>query len=289
MTGATFAETSATTLQGFHVGDEGTAVALTAAEVQQQVWASPADGGNFPEPPAPVPVGCVGCHTVTPDGNYISFTAQWPWPVAMAVLGDAGAPVGAAPPWITAGALANLGPNVDDLNYLGGGYVTATNNVDNVMLGIQTFSKSHYATGDRVMVTSVGASLDDPDNSAGIQQPTQPACVGGTSPCVVSQLAWLDLEWTGSGDAGMRPSASPTATRNGGWGILARTGDTNSAATPNWSNDGTTIAYTSVDQGTLDGRLAQPTSGSADIDTIPYAPNVGMPGGGSCNVAAGRF
>jgi hypothetical protein len=276
---ASFATTSTSTnLQGFHVGDEGTTSALTVPQVKQEVWAGPPDGGNFPQPPTLEPVGCIGCHTATPDGNYVGFTAQWPWPNALASVQAANP--GAAPPYLTPGAIANLGPNTGDVNYLGGGYVTATNNVDNVMLGIQTFSSGHYAPGDHVEVTSVGASLDAPDNSSGVLQPTQPACVGGTSPCVVSQLAWINLEWDGSGDAGSRPSAAPGAPSNGGWGILARTGDTNSAGTPNWSNDGGTIAYTSVDQGTKDGRLDQPLAGTnADIKTIPYGGTAGVPGG----------
>jgi hypothetical protein len=174
------------------------------------------------------------------------------------------------------------------VNYLGGSGVTSTNNVDNVMLGIQTFSPKHYgpqAGGytEYIEVSSVGASLDDPDNpGTGLPEGTQPACVGGTSPCVVSKLAWINLAWDGSGDAGSRPSAAPGALSNGGWGILSRgTDDTNfSAGTPNWSNDGTTVAYTSVVQGTKDGRLDQPMAGtSADIKTIPYGGTAGTPGG----------
>jgi hypothetical protein len=114
---------------------------------------------------------------------------------------------------------------------------------------------------------------------------------------VISQLAWINLEWNGAGDAGMRPSAAPTATSNGGWGILARTGDTtNSAGTPDWSHDGTTVAYTSAPPqfSTMDGRLqgpvvggtaaygtAAPTTGqSADIKTIPYTANATVGGAG---------
>jgi len=285
------ASATSTDLQGFHVGDEGTTTALTVSQVQQKVWAGPPDGGNFPQPPALEAVGCIGCHTATPDGNYVGFTGQWPWPNALAsVQADSGAPVGAPPPWLTPGAIANLGPNTNDANYLGGGYITATNNVDDVMLGIQTFSAAHYSATDRVEVTSVGASMDQPDNSAGQQQAIQPACQGGTSPCVVSQLAWIDLQWNGAADAGDRPSAAPAAPSNGGWGILARTGDgaTRSAGTPSWSNDGNTIAYTSVIQGTMDGRLYEPSSGSADIKTIPYTPNAGPGGaGGAATPLAG--
>jgi hypothetical protein len=289
---ASFAASSASTnLQGFHVGDEGTTAALTVPQVQQYgqgVWAGPPDGGNFPQPPKLEPVGCIGCHTATPDGNYVGFTAQWPWPNAIAsVQAEAGAPVGAAPPWLTPGAIANLGPNTNDANWQGGNNVSSTNNVDNVELGIQTFSQAHYATGDRIEIASVGASKDDPDNSSGQPEGIQAACPGGgTTGCVVSQLVWINLEWNGPADAGSRPSAAPAAPSNGGWGILARTGEAanRSAGTPNWSNDGTTIAYTSVIGGTMDGRLDQPTSGSADIYTIPY--NAMTPGPGGAGGAA---
>jgi hypothetical protein len=261
------ANAATTTLQGFHVGDEGTTPALTVAQVQQTVWAGPPDGGNFPTtyPIPPEPVGCIGCHTATPDGNYVAFTAQWPWPNAIAsVQADGGAPVGAAPPWLTPSAIDNLGPNTNDANWAGPaktGNYGPSNNVDAIMLGIQTFSKAHYRTGDRVEVTTVGAALDSP-------VPTTELPTG-----VVSKLIWVDLEFTGATDGG-RPSALTGAPNNGGWGVIA-TGDTNSAGAPDWSHDGNSIAYTSVNGGTEDGRLAKPASGSADVKVVPYTDRVG--------------
>lgn len=255
-----------TTLQGFHVGDEGTTTALTPSQVQQQVWAGPGDGGPFPTsyPIPQEPVACIGCHTATPDGNYVGFTAQWPWPNAIAsVQADAGAPVGAAPPWLTKSAIDNLGPNTNDSNWDGPanksgqyGLTVGSNNVDAVMLGISAFSAGHYQTGDRIEVTTVGASVDEP--TPGMELPTK----------VVTKLTWIDLEFNGITDAG-RPSALPGAPNNGGWGIIA-TGDTNSQGAPSWSTDGTQIAYTSVNGGTEDGRLGAPASGSADVKIVPY-------------------
>ncbi len=260
---------TSTNLQGFQVGDEGTTLALSPTQVQQQVWAQPPTGGNFPQPPVLEPVGCIGCHTSTPDGNYVGFTAQWPWPNALAsVEADSGTPVGAAPPWLTASAINNLGPNTNDANYLGGTYVSATNNVDDVMLGVQTFSQAHYAAGDHIEITSVGAAKDQPDipNTMTLA-PIQPSGV-------TSQLIWINLEFAGDATMG-RPSAAPGALSNGGWGVLARGGDSQSAGTPSWSHDGNTIAYTSVNGGTMDGRLDAPLSGSADVMTIPYANKAG--------------
>jgi hypothetical protein len=295
---ASFATTATSTnLQGFTVGDEGTATVLTPAQVVQKVAAQPPDGGDLV--PALQPVQCIGCHTATPDGLYVGFTAQWPWPNALASV-QAGS-AGAEPPWLTAGAIENLSPNLSSPSlyggaYLGGGYTNSTNNVDNVMLGTQTFSPAHYATGDRIEIAQLGNSLDQPDvPNTTMQAPIQLACQDGTgaAPCVngvvVSELAWINLEWTGLGDAG-RPSAAPAAPTNGGWGILARTGDTNSAGTPNWSNDGMTVAYTSAPEGTMDGRLQGPVAAgdaqppvtppsSADIRWIPYNANNPPPGG----------
>lgn len=272
-----------TNLQGFAVGDETTVTVLTPTEVTQTVLASNPDGGNLST--APQPVTCIGCHAATPDGLYVGFTAQWPWPNVLATVSpDAGTPVGAPPPWLGVGAAQDLNPNIGNQQtpngfYLGGSAVdtptnlTATaNNVDNVMLGIQTFSPAHYQTGDRIEIASLGASLDDPDNTAGQPEGTQASGV-------VSELIWINLEFPTANDAG-RPNAAPAAPSNGGWGVLARTGDSNSAGSPNWSHDGKTVAYTSSNQGTMDGRLDQPKPGTnAVVMTIPYSAMTPGPGG----------
>ncbi len=267
-------DTSATTtnLKGFHIGDEGTTVALNSAQVTQKVDAVPAGGGNLTS--APVAVTCIGCHTSTPDGNYVAFTAQWPWPNALASVNgaaDGGVPVGQPPPWLTAGAAANLSPMLGPASANGETF-WAPPIVNQVMLGVQTFSPAHYSAGDRVVVSSLGAS----QNALSID-------AGNTLTGVVSQLAWFDLEWgTEAPDAGF--AAAPCGTNpappgscltppasNGGWGILARTGDSQSAGAPSWSHnlDGNTdlIAYTSTDVGTKDGRLDQ---GNGDVYLVPY-------------------
>jgi hypothetical protein len=267
-----------TTLQGFHVGDEGVTTALTTQQVQQQVRAEPLDGGNL-QPYATNGVFCIGCHTSTPDGLYVGFTAQWPWANALAsVQADGG--VGSAPPWLTKGAISNLSPNIN------GYYAPPT--VNQVMMGIQTFSAGHYTPGDRVVVASVGAAW----NSLSLQDPGKPTGV-------VSQLAWFDLEYTGQPPMGAPYSpwqssqlTSPlvvapcngstsgcasTTSPTGGWGVLARTGDPNSAGSPNWSHDGKTIAYSSTDVGTKDGRLdcsATPNCKS-DVMLVPYGNRLG--------------
>ncbi len=132
-----------TTLQGFHVGDEGTTPALTSSQVAQTVRAEPVDGGNLT--PQFQQVFCIGCHSATPDGQYVSFTAQWPWPIALASIQSGS--TGAKPPWLSNGAVQNLSPDVKDQ------YSTyyAPPAVNQVMLGVSTFSQGHYQTGDRVL------------------------------------------------------------------------------------------------------------------------------------------
>jgi hypothetical protein len=329
---------TSTQLKGFHVGDEATTVALMSSQVTQTVVASETAVGVTTDPtpspydttcgmPAvacsqPVPVECIGCHTATPDGLYVAFNAQWPWPSAMAALGTAdggaGGAVGTQPSWLTAGAIANLSPlsPLKSINMATSPLNPSTISanwynppiVNQMMLGIQTFSAGHYSDSDRKLVTTLGSTqnafaIDTPDIATG----------------VVSQLAWVDLQWTGTPSAvgaglpvapcgtdppppapgttwaapiapagGQSGAAGPclTATNGGaasGWGIIQRTGDTNSAGAPSWSHNNSTgtgtdvIAYTSVGSGGVkDGRLE---NGPGAIWTVPY-------GGGNGGTAA---
>jgi hypothetical protein len=339
---------NSTELKGFQVGDEATTVALQSSQVQQTVVASETAPGVTTDPvpspyettcgdPAeacsqPVPVECIGCHTATPDGLYVAFNAQWPWPSALAALGTvdggAGGAVGSQPPWLTTGAIANLNPlgplkSIDMAESPLNPSTISANwfnppIVNQMMLGMQTFSAGHYSDSDRKLVTTLGSTqdafaIDTPDIATG----------------VVSQLAWIDLQWTGTPSpvgaglpvapcgtdppppapgttwsapvapaGGQSGAAGPclAATNGGtasGWGIVQRTGDSNSAGAPSWSHNNSTgtgtdvIAYTSVGSGGVkDGRLE---SGPGDIWTVPYnggngGPASALPGASSSSV-----
>ena len=204
-------------LKGFSAGDESVVLTLQPAQVQM-----PTVGGS---------VTCFGCHTSTPDGNYAGLTAQGPWGNVLASV--EAATVGAPPPFLGAGALATLDSNSP--------------------LGIQTYSKAHWTTGDHVMVTPFG---DSPSNN----------------------LAWVDLEATTSG-------------QGTSYGFFTRTGDTGDVGAPTWSHDGKTVVYVSTNAeltGRLDngfaklysvpynarqGGTASPISGASDATFEQYYPS----------------
>jgi hypothetical protein len=119
------------------------------------------------------------------------------------------------------------------------------------MLGIQAFSKAHYAAGDRIVVTTQGSAWYH----------ASPTDMTGVSTGVVAKLMWFDLETTSM--------ASGT-----GFGEIARMGDSNSAAAPSWSHDGKNIVYASTDTGAEDGRMGK---GASDLVVVPYNNKQGGP------------
>jgi hypothetical protein len=244
-----------TQLQGFHVGEETVVPALQTTQVAEKVratWGTSTSLGMLG-----TQVQCIGCHTATPDGANVAFTAQWPWPNALASVAaqtaDASS-VGQIPAFLTPQAQSNLSPNANG-NYLSPPMCSASTPADTSgacvqydMLGIQTFSKEHYAPGDRIVVTTKGsawyrAMASDPGMATG----------------VVAKLMWFDLETT-SMSAGT------------GFGEIPRTGDSNSAVGPNWSHDGKNIVYASTDTGAEDGRMGQ---GNSDLAIVPYGDKQG--------------
>jgi len=112
-------------LFGFSVGDESVGSVLKVAQVQQTS--------------SGVSVGCIGCHTATPDGSFVGFTGNYPWPNALASV-EPGS-TGAMP-----GFLANAGIS------------TLTQDWH----GIISFSGKHWAAGDHIAITSLSTQPVDP-------------------------------------------------------------------------------------------------------------------------------
>jgi mono/diheme cytochrome c family protein len=203
-------------LKGFAVGSTSVVPVLTPGQVEM-----PTSGGAA--------VTCVGCHTSTPDGLYASFTAQGPWANAIASI-DA-ASVGKKPPFLGAGAEAAL---------------------SQPEMGIHTYSKAHWAPGDRIKVAPLGNYAN-------------------------SRLIWLDLE-----------AQSPA--EGAAFGTIPRSGDPRGVGAPTWSHDGNTIVYVStnaqttgrLDNGEADlyavpynnkaGGVAAPIPGASDPALAEYYP-----------------
>jgi hypothetical protein len=162
-----------TVLKGFEIGDESVQTVITPAQIPG--------------------MDCVACHTSTPDGTDVAMTVtpngDGTTPASLDVRSVDGKAT--RPAYLTADAIALLG---------------RTNQ------HAPTFSKAHWSTGDRTMISMFY------DTS-------------GTS-----QIMWTDLEAT-------------TQTQGTSWGYLTRTGDANSANSAAWSHDGTEVAYVSTSAG----------------------------------------
>ncbi len=101
-----------TALMGFTVGDDSVEQILLPAQVTESKTT------------------CIGCHTGSPDGEYVglSFSGASGWPNAMALVNpDAGA-LGSPPPYLGAGGSAALA---------------------RYNQGISSFSPAHWSQGDR--------------------------------------------------------------------------------------------------------------------------------------------
>lgn len=227
-------------LYGFGVGEDNVIEALTIPQVQQ-------DGilhenghdlrGQYSDAKGVDPghVQCIGCHTSTPDGAAVAFTDHWPWnDVFASIEKDT---VGAVPSYVSAGAQLLL---------------------NQPWLGMQTMTSTQWADGDRIVISSyAGRSGGD---------------VGfNTSALTTGQrLAWFLLDtattFPTGGDVTALNSAIEAAIGSA-WGFLELNGETQNAATPDWSNDGSTIVYTSAG-GVQDGRLG--SGGEYDLATVPY-------------------
>jgi hypothetical protein len=288
---------TSTNLQGFTVGDEGTTLALTSLDVTQPVTGNPYNTTtgivNTGTTATNANVWCIGCHTATPDGTAVGFTAEWPWSNAVATVTTQAGTGGATPTWMSTTAEWNLAP--DKYGTPAQAYY-APPAIDQVALGISTFSRAHYTNGDHIMIAPVGAAWNAYTFNTGT------ATDVGFATGVTSQLIWLDLEFAGGLPAADLPAAAQTtlvsipanpqgggtqgpiqqANSGAGWGTITRTGDTRSAGAPSWSNNGNNIAYASTDYGTKDGRMDcehmgppamtgnTATSCVSDIYVVPY-------------------
>jgi hypothetical protein len=241
-------------LMGFTVGDESTRPTLKILDVQQQVTLQngKTQGSH-----------CIGCHSGTPDGDYVSFVDAWPWGAAFARVKPDADPKGK-----NGYALPGFGGATMCMDW---------NNCDQPKTfaqypwnGPMTFSPAHWSsfddTGERIAI--IATQIQDITMPWGQSSPNwQPG-----------RLAWIDLKST----ATTTTNGQVNPTRGVAFDYLNRTGDPHPAAAfPTWSHDGNSIVYVSVECpnpgqangcGTQDGRLYK---GAADLYEIPYANKAG--------------
>lgn len=151
-------------------------------------------------------------------------------------------------PWNSVIAGVKPGITGNQLPEMSGGGLSAMNRPWG---GMMTFSGKHWATGDRVMVVS-----------SALQDPMVP---WSTDNQKKAELVWYNLE----APAPMDPKFTVRGVQ---FGVIPRMGDTNGAASPDWSRDGTRIAYASTNGGNLDGRLEK---GATDLYVVPYNDRMG--------------
>jgi len=226
-------------LVGFHVGDEGTLTALTAADVPEvpvlDERGEIRNGGR---------VQCVGCHTSTPDGKAVAFTDNWPWTTALASIEENTA--GQRPAYLTEGAIRLL---------------------QQPWLGAPTFSKASWESGKRLLVTSYG-------NPSGVGWSDQVYNDSG-----LDRLAWFDLSTTATlPPSGPALTQSLAALEGSAFGFLARDGDTRGAVNPVFSHDGSRVVYASAER-TSDGHVGGEPGADTEVDlyAVPFNGGLGGP------------
>jgi WD40-like Beta Propeller Repeat len=255
-----------TRLFAFGVGEEAVITALRPGDVTETMID---DNARIKREQYGAPAGqarCVGCHTSTGDGQSVITADHWPWNLAVTNITTK-----ARPTDVTAfGAFLLQMP----------------------WLGVSSTSRGDWATGSRRLVTSAGQR---PAMEQGFvtnaQQSWRDVGFGGGLTQNRDGLIWIDMAAQGvapevppreqvqqqqlpgqpqqDGQAGERAIGNAMLGALGtGWGVIARTGDPRAAVTPDWSHDGSRIAYTSTDS-TQDGRIGG-NANEVDIYTVPY-------------------
>ncbi|HEY3495564.1 MAG TPA: hypothetical protein VGK73_12795 [Polyangiaceae bacterium] len=185
---------------------------------------------------------CIGCHTSTPDGEAVSFTTFWPWSGSIAGITPENR--GQIPSFVTPSGLTAI---------------------QQMWMGAWTYSPGQWTETRKIAIASYGANdigWPDGDMNKTNRDNLLWMNIATTTPATVPTQAWeVKQNWT--------PMARGVAL-----GILPRTVDTRAALMPDFSNSGSTIAYTSSSN-SLDGRIGE--INDTDIYTVPFNEGNGGP------------
>ena len=286
------AENDKSALYGFRPGDEGVVSALNPAQIQTTMLQTSGQAKTKDRTTNGKAL-CVGCHSSTPDGASVATTDDWAWNVALSNIVPAQGAIGALPSYVTrAGMMMAQSP----------------------WQGVTSFSHDDwYVVGAKRYVTSFAPRVTS-TTQGWLFWPGQDAYTKTGK----DSLIWVNLSsdatvpnTTNAADIG----AALVASKGSLWDVIARDGDPTSwvcsdgtacsqgatcpqgeacaqlprgAVTPNWSHDGTKVAYTCTDS-TSDGRVGPSPGGGgqplteADIHVVPF--NGGK--GGTATALAG--
>ena len=225
-----------TMLSGFDVGDESVVQVLKPDQAKQLIKDQ---GGNVLKPESN-PARCIGCHTSTPDGAYISYNDFYPWNVVLA-SGEP-ATVGASPPFLHAGGW---------------------NAITQPWLGLSTYSKAHWTDGDHVMIASLGTTNSDSDANSQLAWFDLESTASGTQPAQLKGMAFDILPRTGD----TRGAAAPVWSHDGSFIVYTSTDAEKSGRL----GSGVADLYR-VDYNDRAGGMAKPVDGAAEAATAEYYP-----------------
>jgi len=220
-----------TVLSGFSVGDDQIEQVLVPTDVTMADFQTEDRSLNRRA------IQCIGCHTSTPDGDFIGFSDTYPWGGVLASA-QAGTLLGTAPGFFGAGGYAAF---------------------IQPWLGIQTYSTNHWANGDHVVVAPIGTCGLQPCsasdlNADNIDQDQQPG------------LAWIDLENTTALPSGQSPG---TALKGTAWNWLYQPTSGQYAAAPSWSHAaGDDYVVFTMTSNVVSGRMG---TGTAHLYKVPYS------------------
>jgi len=223
-----------TLLSGFAVGDESVVQVLIPSNVQNVPQVSVGSDGQMHH--------CIGCHTSTPDGAYISFNDFYPWGLAIA-SGRPDGTLGFAPPYMSVGGFKSI---------------------TQPWTGISTFSPAHWADGDHVMVAPLGTTTMDTNQVPGLAWFDIESSMSGT-PAQLEGKGWGWLYKPTSMAAGV---AAPTWSHDGATFIVYTQ---TSSVVSGRLGTGTADLYR-VDYNNRAGGVPAPVPGASDSAQAEYYP-----------------